>query len=109
MKINDTYLIPTISGLNLEDVNSWWDIDIDETKNRKKKKKKKAKKKKAARKRKKALKKRKKKAKKKFKKSKKIAQIQYEKEFRYQLISKAADTACDITKMYFYKKFGSPA
>lgn len=94
MKNKETYLVPTISE-TLEDINSWWDIDIDERKKRKKKKKKKKKAKK-------------KKAKKHLKKSQKKAKKRYEQEFRYQLLIKATDTACDITKMYFYKKFGSP-
>lgn len=118
MKLRDTYLVPTISDLNLDDVNSWWDIDIDETeygkKNKKKKKKKKKskKRKKAAKKRKKLAKKRaakkRKKAQKKLKKNRMMAEKQYAQEFRYQLLIKATDTACDITKMYFYSKFGSP-
>lgn len=112
MKSKDTYLVPTISD-TLEDINFWWDIDIDETKKRKKKKKKK--KKKAAKKRKKAIKKKKaakkakkKKAKKRLKKNQKKAAKRYEQEFRYQLLIKATDTACDITKMYFSRKFASP-
>lgn len=116
MKSKDTYLFPTISDLNLEDVNSWWDIEIDGTEKSKKKKKRK-KKKKAAKKKKKAAKKRKKAAKKlkkkkiqkMLKKQKKLAEKQYTQEFKYQLLIKATDTACDITKMYFYSKFGSPA
>ncbi len=112
MKSKDTYLVPSISDLNLEDINSWWDIDNEETKKGKKKKKRK-KKKKAAKKKKKTAKKKKaakkrKKAQKKLKKSRKMAEKQYAQEFRYQLLIKATDTACDITKMYFYSKFGSP-
>lgn len=110
MKSKDTYLVPTISDLNLKDVNSWWDIEIDGTekskKKKKRKKKKKAAKKKEAKKRKKTAKKLKKK---KLKKRKKRAEKQYALEFKYQLLIKATDTACDITKMYFYNKFGSPA
>lgn len=63
MKNKETYLVPTISE-TLEDIDSWWDIDIDETEKRKKKKK-------AAKKRKKAIKK--KKAAKKRKKRQKSA------------------------------------
>lgn len=113
MKSKDTYLVPTISDLNLEASYSWWDIDIDGTEKRKKKKKKK--KKKAAKKLKKAAKKKaakklkKKIAKKQLKRSNKKAKKQYRQEFRYQLLIKATDTACDITKMYFYSKFGSPS
>lgn len=114
MKIKDTYLVPTISD-TLEDINSWWDIEIDETKKGKKKKKKK--KKKAKKKRKKALKRKKKaakklkmkKVKKQLKKNNKMIKKQYEQEFKYHLLIKATDTACDITKTYFCSKFGSPA
>ena len=56
MKNKEIYLVPTISE-TLEDIDSWWDIGIDETEKRKKRKKKK--KKKAAKKRKKAIKKKK--------------------------------------------------
>ena len=111
MKNKEIYLVPTISE-TLEDIDSWWDIGIDETEKRKKRKKKK--KKKAAKKRKKVIKKKKaakkakkKKAKKRLKKRRKKAEKRYEQEFRYQLLIKATDTACDITKMYFYKKFAT--
>ena len=110
MKNKDTYLAPSISDLPIDADYPWLDIDIDEMEKGKKKKKKKKqqkkkKKKKAAKKRKKAIKK--KKAAKK-EKQKKRAEKQRAQEFRYQLLLKATDTACDITKMYFYSKFGSP-
>ena len=86
-----------------EDPYDWWDISEPDKEGKKRKRKKK--KKKTAKKRKKAIKK--KKAAKKAK-QKRRAEKQRAQEFRYQLLIKATDTACDITKMYFYSKFGSP-